>query len=295
MDNLRGILLMVASMAGFAMEDMFIKWAAADLPTGQILLVIGLAGAPVFAAMAALRGTSVFSRGFFAAPILGRNFGEMVGTFGFVTALALVPLSMVSAILQAMPLAVTCGAALFLGEQVGWRRWSAIVAGFVGVLIVIRPGAEGFRPEALWAVLAVLGLSLRDLATRRVPARISSLQVSSWAFLAVGLLGELMMLAEPRGFVAMTLRQGLLLGGAVAFGIVAYWTITAAMRMGEISVITPFRYSRLVFGLAIGILVFGERLDAPMLAGAGLIVASGLYTFARERRLRKRALSIEAP
>jgi drug/metabolite transporter (DMT)-like permease len=295
MDNLRGILLMVASMAGFAMEDMFIKWAAADLPTGQILLVIGLAGAPVFAAMAALRGTSVLSRGFFAAPILGRNFGEMVGTFGFVTALALVPLSMVSAILQAMPLAVTCGAALFLGEQVGWRRWSAIVAGFVGVLIVIRPGAEGFRPEALWAVLAVLGLSLRDLATRRVPARISSLQVSSWAFLAVGLLGELMMLAEPRGFVAMTLRQGLLLGGAVAFGIVAYWTITAAMRMGEISVITPFRYSRLVFGLAIGILVFGERLDAPMLAGAGLIVASGLYTFARERRLRKRALSIEAP
>jgi drug/metabolite transporter (DMT)-like permease len=131
-DNLRGILLMVASMAGFAIEDMFVKWAAADLPTGQILLTLAAGGAPVFILLARRQGKRIWSAEALTAPVIWRNVGEVVGTLGFITALALAPLSLVAAIFQAMPLAVTFGAAVFLGETVGWRRWTAISVGFLG-------------------------------------------------------------------------------------------------------------------------------------------------------------------
>lgn len=290
--NLRGILLMVLAMGGFAIEDMFIKWAAADLPTGQILLMLGVVGTPVFALVAWAEGASPFSRDFFHPALLWRNLGEMVGTLGFITALALTPLTTATAIFQAGPLAVTLGAALFLGEQVGWRRWSAICIGFVGVLIIIRPGLEGFQLASLWSVLAVLGLSARDVATRRIPARITTMQVSAWGFAAVALLGALMLIATG-GARMLTAPQAGHVGGALVFGIAAYWAITQAMRQGEVSVITPFRYARLIFAMIIGMLIFGERPDLWTLSGAGLIIGSGLYTFARER-LRKRALSSNA-
>lgn len=286
-DNLRGILLMVAAMGGFALEDMFIKWAAAGLPTGQILLMLGAVGTPVFALMARAEGVRVMHRDAFHPAILWRNLGEMIGTFGFITALALTPLTSATAIFQAGPLAVTLGAALFLGEKVGWRRWSAIAVGFVGVLIIIRPGMDGFRLASLWSVLAVIGLSVRDVATRRIPARITTSQVSAWGFAAVTLLGALM-LAATGGARMPTLVQAGHIGGALTFGIAAYWAITQAMRLGEVSVITPFRYARLIYAMIIGVLVFGERPDLATLAGAALIIGSGLYTFARER-LRRRS------
>lgn len=290
--NLRGILLMVVAMCGFAIEDMFVKWAASDLPTGQILLMLGLLGTPVFALMARAEGARLISRDFFHPAILWRNFGEMAGTFGFITALALTPLTTATAIFQASPLVVTMGAALFLGETVGWRRWTAIGVGFVGVLIIIRPGLDGFQLASLWSVLAVIGLSLRDIATRRIPSHIGTAQVAAWGFVAVALLGA-MMLAVTGGAHLPSMAQAGYIAGALAFGVGAYWAVTQAMRLGEVSVITPFRYTRLVAALIIGITVFGERPDLLTLFGAALIIGSGLYTFARER-LRKRALSSSA-
>ena len=293
MENLRGIVLMVASMAGFAVEDMFIKWAAADVPTGQILLLISLVGTPIFAVMARQQGALFWSRDALQGSVIWRNAGEMVGTAGFVTALALTPLTSVAAIFQATPLAVTFGAAVFLGETVGWRRWTAILVGFCGVVLIIRPGMEGFDINSLWAILAVVGLSIRDVATRRIPRSISTMQLAAWGFAAVGILGA-GMLALSGGAVWLTGAQMGYIGGALTFGIAAYWAITQASRLGEMSVITPFRYSRLLFALFIGALVFGERPDVITLSGAALIIGSGLYTFARER-LRKRALSMTAP
>lgn len=290
--NLRAILLMVGSMAAFAIEDMFVKFVAVDMPTGQILMFLGLGGIPVFGWLAHRKGARVWTRDALHPTVIWRNAGEVIGTWGFITALALVPLATVSAILQAMPLAVTFGAALFLGEAVGWRRWTAILVGFFGVLMVIRPGLSGFDANALWALLAVAGLSLRDLATRRVPRTVSSTQLSVWGFAAVALLGAAM-LAVSGGAVWPEPVQILWLACALTGGIVGYWAITEAMRLGEVATVTPFRYSRLVFALIIGVLVFGERPDAATLLGAALIIASGLYTFARERRL-KRALSMNA-
>lgn len=290
--NLRAILLMVASMGAFAIEDMFVKFVAVDMPTGQILMVLGLGGIPVFSWLAHRKGARVWSAAALHPTVIWRNLGEVLGTWGFITALALVPLATVSSILQAMPLAVTFGAALFLGEAVGWRRWTAILVGFFGVLMVIRPGVTGFDVNALWAVVAVVGLSLRDLATRRVPASVSSTQLSVWGFAAVAVLGAAM-LTVSGGAIRPEGWQILWLVCALAFGIAGYWAITEAMRLGEVATVTPFRYARLVFALIIGVLVFDERPDVMTLSGAALIIASGLYTFARERRL-KRALSMNA-
>ncbi|AXQ93042.1 DMT family transporter [Cereibacter azotoformans] len=289
MENLRGIVMMIVSMAGFAMEDMFVKLASAGMPTGQILLFLGLFGAPLFWALARREGKAVLSREVLAGPILWRNLGEMVGTAGFVTALALTPLSSASAILQATPLVVTFGAAVFLGEKVGWRRWSAIAVGFAGVVVVIRPGLEGFELASLWAVLGVIGLAGRDLATRRVAASTSTMQVGAWAFLTVAAVGG-MMLAVGGGAVWPGPGQMGLLLGALCFGFVGYWTLILATRVGEVSAIVPFRYTRLVFAMLIGFLVFHERPDAWMLAGAALIIGSGLYSFTREQRLRRLSL-----
>lgn len=286
-DNLRGIVLMLLAMGGFAIEDMFVKWAAQDLPTGQILLLLGIFGTPVFALMARHQGGSFWTRDLLHPAVMWRNIGEMVGTFGFITALALTELTTATAIFQASPLAVTLGAALFLGEKVGWRRWTAISVGFLGVMVIIRPGFDGFQLASLWSVLAVFGLSVRDVATRRIPARIVTAQVAAWGFAAVGGLGAGMLVVSG-GAQVPDLKAALWIGGALSFGVAAYWAVTQAMRVGEVAVVTPFRYSRLVYAMIIGIIVFGERPDALTLTGAALIIGSGLYTFARER-MRARA------
>lgn len=287
-ENLRGILMMVTAMALFAVEDMFIKWAAFGVPTGQIILISGAFGVPVFAIMARRQGQKVWTREALHPAVLARNLGEMVGTVGYVTALASVPLSTVSAVLQAMPLAVTMAAALFLQEKVGWRRWSAIAVGFSGVILVIRPGMEGFRSEALWVVLTVFGLTLRDIAARRIPKDCTTAQVSAWGLMSVALVGALMM-ASTAEAVVPTLWQCSVLFGALVFGCYGYWAIISATRVGEISIVAPFRYTRLIFALIIGTLVFHERPDGATLIGAALIIGSGLYSFARERR-RNQAL-----
>ncbi|MGG7644148.1 DMT family transporter [Rhodovulum sp. YNF3179] len=294
MDNMRGILLMVGAMAAFALEDMFIKRVAADLPTGQILAFLGLGGTLAFG-LAALRARSrLVSRDLLLPAVMLRNLGELIGTIGFVTALALTPLSTASAILQATPLAVTFGAALFLGAEVGWRRWSAIAAGFAGVLIIIRPGLAGFEPASLFAVQGVAGLALRDLATRRVPAKVTTVQLSAYAFAMLIVAGAFLLAIDgpARAPSPVNWRD---LGFALGIGICGYWAITGAMRVGEIAVVTPFRYTRMVFALGIGALAFGERPDAATLGGAGLIIASGLYTIFRERRLARRTLSSAPP
>ncbi len=291
--NLRGIVLMVVSMAAFAIEDSFIKRAADDMPTGQILLMLGVFGAAIFTVMAARAGQKPFSRDLLQGQVMLRNLGEVIGTMGFVTAIALTPLTSATAILQAMPLAVTLGAALFLGESVGWRRWTAILVGFAGVLVIIRPGLEGFDIYSLWAVLAVFGLAIRDLATRRVPARIGSMSISVSGFVSVAILGAAM-LALSGGAVWPGTLQTALMVGALSAGVVGYWMVVEAMRVGEISAVTPFRYARLIFALIIGILIFGERPDVMTLAGATLVIGSGLYTFARERVRRRNAARAEA-
>jgi drug/metabolite transporter (DMT)-like permease len=185
-----------------------------------------------------------------------------------------------------MPLAVTLGAALFMGERVGWRRWTAITVGFAGVLVVLRPWSDGWHPSALWVVVTVMALALRDLASRRVPAAASNLQVSVWGLLSVAGLGLAVMavtgqagLPPPAGWLWLL--------GALVFGTAGYWAVTAATRVGAVGVVSPFRYTRLVFAIAVGVAVFAEPVDAWTLAGAALIVGSGLYALLRQAALSR--------
>jgi drug/metabolite transporter (DMT)-like permease len=288
-ENITGILLMIAAMVLFAVEDLFLKWAAVGLPLGQIVLISGALGAPVFFVMARRERRGILVKDALHPAVIARNIGEMIGTASFVAALALVPLGTVAAVLQAMPLAVTMGAALFFGERVGWRRWTAISVGFLGVLLVIQPGAEGFRPEAMLVLVTVAGMALRDLSARAIPAHVTTAQVSAWGLMAVTVLG-LGMLGVTGGARMVTASEAAILLGAVIFGTGGYWAVTAATRTGEVAVVAPFRYTRLVFSMGLGVVFLAERPDGLTLVGAGLIVASGLYAFARERRLKRASL-----
>ncbi|CAN1532586.1 RhaT Permeases of the drug/metabolite transporter (DMT) superfamily [Paracoccaceae bacterium] len=285
-ENLTGILLMLAAMALFAVEDLFLKLAAADLPIGQVILISAGLGLPVFVVMAWRQGQRVLVKDALQPAVIARNIGEVVAAASYVAALATVPLGTVAAVLQALPLFMTMGAALILGEAVGWRRWTAILVGFLGVLLVIQPGADGFRLEALLVLISVAGIVLRDLASRAIPKRVTTAQVSAWGLMSVTALG-LGMIAVSGDVRAMTGWQTLILAGAVLFGTAGYWAITAATRTGEVSVVAPFRYSRLVFSMGIGVVFLAERPDLLTLIGAAIIVGSGLYAFARERAWKR--------
>ncbi len=291
MNSLKGPLLMVAAMAGFAIEDAIVKVLAIDLPPGQIALALGAGGALAFWVALRRAGEPLFHPSALKGAALLRNLSEMGAAMCMILGVALVPLSIVSSILQAMPLVVTMGAAVFLGEAVGWRRWSAIGLGFVGVLLILRPGTEGFDSLALIPLLAVVFLSIRDIATKRVPDGISALQLSGWGFLAVIPGGLLLLLLRGEGPVMPNTLQSVLLVANVGIGVVAYMMLVLSTRAGNIAATTPFRYSRLVFAMLLGVIFFGERPDAWTLTGSAIIVVAGLYTLMREIRLNRRPVA----
>ncbi len=284
--NLRGSLLMVAAMAGFAVEDMFLKSAAKTVPVGEILIIFGGGGMLVFAALAMRRGERIWTPQILTPTILIRAAFELSGRFFYTLAIALTPLSTTSAILQATPLVVVAGAALVFGEAVGWRRWSAIGVGFLGVLLILRPGLEGFSMLSLLAVAGTLGFAGRDLATRAAPPVLSNLQLGVYGF-AMMVPAGIGLLAFTGGAAVPGARAGLDLMLAIAIGVLAYNCLTGAMRTGEVSVVTPFRYTRLVFALILAALVFGERPDALTLIGSAVVVSTGIYTLIRTARVRR--------
>jgi drug/metabolite transporter (DMT)-like permease len=284
-DNQRGGLFMIAAMAGFAIEDMFLKTAAQQVPVGQILMIFGTGGAIGFAILAKRQGARLLNPEILSRAILMRALFEVMGRLFFTLALALTPLSSVSAILQATPLVVVAGAALFFGEKVGWRRWSAIAAGFIGVLIVLRPGMDGFTPLSVLALLGMLGFAGRDLATRAAPKTLSNLTLGVYGFAVLVPTGAAL-LAWTGGAMVPDARAGFALVTGTLVGIAAYFALTVAMRTGEVSLVTPFRYTRLLFALILSVLVFAERPDAATLLGSAIIVGSGIYTLLRGRKAR---------
>ncbi|MFM7334186.1 MAG: DMT family transporter [Tabrizicola sp.] len=287
-DNTRAALLMVGSMAFFAVEDLFLKQSAEALPPGQVLSLTGAAGACVFWALAARQGQKVASTEALSGVPLWRTLAEAAAAVLYILALAWAPLTMTSALLQASPLVVVAGAALFLGETVGWRRWSSILVGFLGVLVILQPWGAAFDPTGLLTVGCVVVLAARDLLTRVMPARIGTFQVATWAYLGLVPSGALLMAGMGQAFVWPSPGQWAGLGGALISGLFGYYAVVAAMRLGDVSVVAPFRYTRLVFSMLVAMLFLGERASETTLLGAALVVGSGLYAFARERA-RKRA------
>lgn len=285
-DNLRGATFMTLSMAGFAVEDIFFKSAAKIMPIGQAVLIVGLCGMVVFALMARRKGEPVFHPALLSRGLLIRSGFEVSGRLFYALAIALTPLSTTSAILQASPLVVVGGAALLFGERVGWRRWAAVVVGFVGVIIILRPGLEGFSALSLLAVAGMLGFAGRDLATRAAPKVMSNRQLGVAGFAMLALAGAII-LGFCGGIMIPDARGVTLLAGTATFAVLGYHALTSAMRTGEIGFVTPFRYTRLVFAMVLAVTLFGERPDLATLLGSALIVGSGIYTLVRGNRLSR--------
>ncbi|MEM7488879.1 MAG: DMT family transporter [Pseudomonadota bacterium] len=285
-DTVRGSILMVVAMACFAVEDAIIKSLTAGIPPAQIIWMLGLGGATAFAVWLRATGQGIWSPAYLDPSVLRRSAFEVLGTLCFVSALARIPLSTASAVIQATPLVVAMGAALFLGARVGWRRWAAITVGFGGVMLILRPGGAAFDTGLLLAVAGMLGLAARDLATRTMSAEISGPRLSLHAFTALVPTGLALQTATGQAPVVPGAGDLGLLAVCVAIGMGAYLTIVAATRMGDISVVSSFRYSRMLFALVIGMAVFAERPDAATLVGAAIVIASGLYTLIREARTK---------
>lgn len=283
-DNLRGSLYMIAAMVGFALEDAFLKAASRQIPVGEAILIIGLVGIAVFTGLALRAGQPPIPAAMFSRTMALRSGFEITGRLFYALAIALTPISVASAILQATPLVVVLGAALIFGERVGLKRWLLILLGFAGVLIILRPGLGGFSALSLLALVAMAGFAGRDLATRAAPPALSNAQLGVTGFVMLTLSGVII-LAVGGGASLPAPQTLLLLAGAATFGISAYAALTTAMRVGEVAVVTPFRYTRLLFAMVLGIAAFGERPDAATLLGSAIIVACGVLILTQNRRI----------
>lgn len=282
-DNLIGSLWMILAMAGFAVEDAAIKSAAQALPVAQVLLIFGFGGMAVFGAWAAFNAQPVFTAAVLSKPMRIRAGFEICARLFYSLALTLTPLSSATAIMQATPIVVVLGAAIFFGEKVGWRRWSAVGIGLIGVLLILKPTPSSFSPLSIFAVLGMLGFAGRDLASRAAPKSLGTAALGVFGFAAIVLAGVLFTLWDRPQFVAIDLRQCGWMAVAIGAGVLGYSALMQAMRTGEVATVTPFRYTRLLFGLGLGVMLFGERLDGQTLTGCAIVVASGLFLMWRGR------------
>jgi len=295
--NIRGSLLMAAAMASFTLNDTITKSVSSELNIGQIIVVRGLFAMALIAAFAAWRGALRPWRTLVIRPVGMRVVGEIGGTLTFLAAITHMPLANAAAIFQALPLVITLGAALVFGEPVGWRRWLAIAAGFVGVLVIVRPGTAGFNEFSLLALSSVAFCTVRDLATRKIPAEIPSLFIALLTTVTVTTAGAVI-IHPLGGWTPPSGRTVGLLAVAAVLLMIGYQCIISALRTGDISAVAPFRYTALLWAMLLGYLAFGDRPDRYMLLGAGIIVLSGLYAFYRERvrnRLRPAATASGLP
>lgn len=275
---------MTVSMAGFTLSDAISKFMFDFIGMGQLMLVRGLIASTLVGLLAWSRGAYARPGALFHPMVLLRVFGESAATLTFFVGLDAMPLPNVSAIMQALPLAVTAGAALVFAEPVGWRRWSAIAIGFAGVLLIVRPGSEGFNTASLWVLACVFFCVVRDLATKRVPEDIPSLAVSSTTAVSVTAIGASMLAISGDWSPMEPAHVGLIAIAAVLL-LVGYQFVILAMRSGEISFVAPYRYTALLWALALGWLVFDDVPETLTLAGSAIVVFSGLYMLWRERRI----------
>ena len=264
-------------MAAFAIEDAFLKTVTKQLPVGQVLMMFGAAGLCVFALMARRAGASIFQAQVLTKNMLLRAVFEFFGRLFYVLAIALTPMSSATAILQSAPLFVVLGARIFLREKVDAKTWIAIFLGLFGVLIILRPSAADFSLLSLLALIGTLGFVGRDLFSRTAPSSLTKEVLGFYGFTTMMIAGACYAVWDGKPFVSLQVHQFLMLAAALLAGVFAYTALMTAMRTGSIGAVTPYRYSRLLFGISIGVIVFGEQLDAPMLLGCAIVIGAGLF------------------
>ena len=285
-NNMRGALYMILAMLGFGIEDAFFKAATGSggITPGMGTLQFGLSAMALYALYARQSGVPVWTSEYLRRGLLIRTGFEITGRLFFALSLAYTPLSTTSAILQAAPLCVMLGAALVLGEKIGPRRWAAMAVGFAGVLLIVRPSPTGIEANAILALLGMIGFAGRDLATRTAPMHVHAAQLGVLGFAVVSFAGLVILAFEPGAPRLPSAPAAALICGTAICGVAGYTAMTFAMRTGEVGVVAPFRYARLIVALVLAYTLFGERPDGLTLTGAALIVGAGIYSLLRERR-----------
>ncbi|WP_312797568.1 DMT family transporter [Tianweitania sp.] len=284
--DMRGSLFMVISMAGFSINDSMTKLASAEMNPGQVMLIRGVFATILIGLLAWQQGALRVPKLAFHPLVMTRVASEILATASFLIGLAHLPLANSSAILQTLPLSVTLGAAIFLGEPIGWRRLLAIAIGFAGVLLIVRPGFEGFNFFALFTLASVLLCTVRDLSTSRAPSQIPSSLISFVTSAFVMLAGGVLMVPMG-GWQTPRLEIVGALSFAAFMVLIGYQFVIMAMRSGNVSAVAPFRYTSLLWSITLGFLIFGDLPDLPMIVGSVIIVLSGIYTLLRERRVSR--------
>ena len=281
-DNQRGALYMNVSMAAFTINDTFMKKVTQTVPLYQSIALRGLI------ALVALMILARFFLGGFSIPkgkdrplVLWRAGFEVISTVAFLSALMFLPLANLSAILQFLPLAITLTSALLLGTKIGWRRMSAILVGFLGVMLIIKPGAEGFDQYSLMGLAAVVAIVGRDLVTRHISDQVSSVTVAIFAAVSVMTLGFVGVIFQ--GWQSITLYEGFYILGAATALVAGYLFAVMVMRAGDIGFIAPFRYMSLLWAIMLGWLFFDTLPDAVTVLGAAIVVSMGTFALFRER------------
>lgn len=272
---------MMLSMLGFTVNDLFIKSLDGSLPVSQIMAIRGSLLLIFIFVIAWQQKVLSRIKELFIPLVLLRSLCEAGATLLFLTALSHMPFATISAILQSLPLAVAVGAAVFLGEHVGWRRWIAIGIGFVGVIIIIRPGSSSFDVYTLMVVVSVLFAATRDLVTRRLPEALPSLLVSGATTVTIATLG--FGITQVQGnWQPVSGVQLATISTAAFFLFFGYQFIVLAMRTGEVAYVVPFRYTSLLWAVVFGYFVFNEVPDFPVVLGSSIVIGMGLFTLYRE-------------
>ncbi|MBA5776622.1 DMT family transporter [Stappia sp. F7233] len=282
-ENTRAVVAMMAAMLAFIANDSIVKLIADRLPLGEIMFVRGCMAIVIVLAIAHFTDQLREFRHIVHWTVPTRAFGEVAATVLYLTALFNMPIANATAILQALPLMVTAGAAIFLGMPVGWRRWTAIAIGFAGVLLIVRPGVAGFNLYSLVALFGVVFMAMRDLVTRGMPKVVPTLGVTLATLVGVALTG-LALSATETWIMPPASDLALLAFAAVSINI-GFVCLIFSMRTGDVTFVAPFRYSMIVWAILLGYAVWGDVPDALTLAGTFVVVASGIYSFFRERSL----------
>ncbi len=290
-DNVRGIVLMNIAMCTFNVSDALSKYAMLSLPVGETIFLRAMIATALMCVAIGIEGSWRRWRGLLDLRILARAIAEIAATCLYQIALVHVPMANVSAVFQATPLAMTIAAAVFLGEKIGPRRWVAIAVGFVGVLVIVRPGLDGFEPMSVLVLTSIAFVVLRDITTAKLSNEVPASLIALVATVSVGLFAPALIpfetvisrqpvwiLPDATTWAALAVAAGGLLGG--------YLFLIAATRAAETSAIAPFRYALLVWAFIFGLVLFGDVPDTQTVIGALIVVATGIYSIRSERTER---------
>ncbi|NPD19975.1 DMT family transporter [Alterinioella nitratireducens] len=285
--NMRGAGFMMASMAAFTFNDVCVKLLAGTLPLMQIVFLRGILTVGMMIGLARVMGLRrlTIPRGD-RWLVAGRTGTEVASMVAFLIALINMPIANVSAVMAALPLTVTLAGAVVLNEPVGWKRLSAILVGMIGVLLIVQPGGDGFNAYSLVALIAVILITAREMFTRRFSAEVPSMAVAVITALSVCAFGGIATLVTGE-WAPVEPRAGALVAIAAVFIIGGYVFSIMVMRVGEIGFVAPFRYTMLIWALVLGWLVFEDWPNAFTQAGAVIVVATGVFTLYRERKVRQ--------